>query len=97
MNPPDLESRDEFDVETILVLEQLWRTAAERADKPCSIGRLSKQAALPMSTLRRTLTHMKSADLVEVSADSNGREFVSLTGNGSELCEALSAMSDNHA
>lgn len=93
MNSTDRENQGEFDVETILVLEQLWKTAAERADKPCSIARLSKLARLPMSTLRRTLTHLKSADLVEVSTNSNGREFASLTSNGSFLCADLSTMS----
>lgn len=95
MNPADRESQGEFDVEAILVLEQLWKTVTERTDKPCSIARLSKQAGLPMSTLRRTLTHLKSAELVDVSAGTDAREFASLTRDGSELCAALSAMADN--
>jgi DNA-binding IclR family transcriptional regulator len=54
------------------VLEVLWRSEAERPDKPCSLARLSKQTQRPMSVLRRQLTLMEEAGLVTVTLDEGG-------------------------
>ncbi|MHA4870692.1 helix-turn-helix domain-containing protein [Duganella sp. PWIR1] len=50
----------------------LWRLEAERPDKPCSLARLSKQAGLPMSVLRRQLTLLEEAGLVTLELDDGG-------------------------
>jgi hypothetical protein len=92
MNPTHADDEREFDPSVVRVLEQLWIAFTERRDKPSSVARLSKQARLPMSTLRRTLTDLKSAGLVDFSIDEDGRGFAALTGQGAELCSALSSV-----
>ncbi|WP_373991505.1 helix-turn-helix domain-containing protein [Duganella sp. BuS-21] len=57
-------------VEELMVA--LWRLEAERPDKPCSLARLSKQAGLPMSVLRRQLTLLEEAGLLTLALDDGG-------------------------
>jgi predicted ArsR family transcriptional regulator len=78
-------------VEQLLML--LWEAAREssedRASKPWSLAKISKRADLPMSTLRRHLTQLQSAGVVQVQFDDEGRGTALLTGEGRELCDAL--------
>lgn len=54
------------------LLEALGRIEAERPGKPCSLAKLSKQAGLPMSALRRQLTLLEEAGLVALTLDDGG-------------------------
>jgi len=54
------------------LLEALARIEAEWPGKPCSLARLSKQAGLPMSVLRRRLTVLEEAGLVALALDEGG-------------------------
>jgi len=54
------------------VMQALWRSNAEWPNKPCSLARLSKQAGRPMSVLRRQLTMLEEAGLVDVALDEGG-------------------------
>jgi DNA-binding IscR family transcriptional regulator len=73
------------------VLEALWRSEAERPDKPCSLARLSKQTQRPMSVLRRQLTLMEEAGLVTVALGEGGiTGSVALSAAGRELAAGLS-------
>ena len=54
------------------LLEALARIEAERPGKPCSLAKLSKQAGLPMSVLRRQLTLLEEAGLVALALDEGG-------------------------
>jgi DNA-binding MarR family transcriptional regulator len=78
-------------VEQLLML--LWEAAREasedRSVKAWSLAKISKRADLPMSTLRRYLTQLQSAGVVDVQIDEEGRGTATLTGEGRELCEAL--------
>jgi predicted transcriptional regulator len=74
-------------VEQLLML--LWEAAREPSGKAWSLAKLSKRADLPMSTLRRYLTQLQSAGVVDVQTDEEGRGLAALTAEGLELCEAL--------
>jgi DNA-binding transcriptional ArsR family regulator len=88
---------DDDDGELDPVVEQLltvlWEAAREasedRSGKVWSLAKISKRADLPMSTLRRYLTQLQSAGVVDVQIDEEGRGSAALTGEGRELCEAL--------
>lgn len=71
------------------LLEQLWRAARNSPDKPWSLAKLSKQSQLQMSTLRRWLTNLAAADLVEVTINEDGSGSATLSARGRELCGAL--------
>ncbi|MEM5434589.1 helix-turn-helix domain-containing protein [Paraburkholderia diazotrophica] len=74
-------------VEQLLML--LWEAARESPGKSWSLAKLSKRADLPMSTLRRYLTQLQSAGVVNVRMDEEGHGSAALTAEGLELCEAL--------
>lgn len=74
-------------IERLLML--LWEAARESSGKSWSLAKLSKRADLPMSTLRRYLTQLQSAGVVDVQMDEEGRGSAALTGEGMELGEAL--------
>jgi len=76
-------------VEQLLML--LWEAASATAGdgKPWSLAKISKRAELPMSTLRRYLTQLQSAGVIDVQMDDEGRGTALLTAEGRELCEAL--------
>nr|WP_315254810.1 ArsR family transcriptional regulator [uncultured Duganella sp.] len=72
------------------VLEALWRSAAERPDKPCSLARLSKQSQRPMSVLRRQLTVLEEAGLVSVALYEGGVSgTVALSATGRQMASGL--------
>ncbi len=68
------------------VMEVLWRSEAERPDRPCTLARLSKQTQRPMSVLRRQLTLMEEAGLVMLTLDEGGiTGSVALSSTGRQL------------
>lgn len=78
-----------FDPALAALLEQLWRAAMSSPNKPWSLTKLSKQSQLQMSTLRRRLTDLAAADLVEVTIHEDGSGSATLNARGRELCAAL--------
>jgi len=54
------------------LLEALAQIEAEWPGKPCSLAKLSKQAGLPMSVLRRQLTLLEEAGLVALALGDGG-------------------------
>lgn len=72
------------------LLQTLWRLHDERPGKPCSLARLSKQAGLPMSALRRQLLPLAEAGWVVLQLEEGGvAGTVALSVAGQELCRAL--------
>lgn len=72
------------------VLEVLWRSAAERPDKACTLARLAKQAQCPMSVLRRQLTVLEDAGLVALVLQDGGvAGTAALTAAGTALAQQL--------
>lgn len=83
---------DEVMAALINVMETLWRIAGERPDKPCTLARLSKQAGLPMSVLRRQLTVIVELGWVAVRLDEGAvTGTVVTTASGVQLCRDLFA------
>ncbi|KDB10281.1 regulatory protein IclR [Burkholderia sp. lig30] len=87
----------EFDPVVAVVLEQLWMASADGSGKPWTLAKLAKRAALPMSTLRRTLTMLKSAGLADFDIDEEGRGMATLTGPGRALCETVAGAGSGRA
>ncbi|MBP0594405.1 helix-turn-helix domain-containing protein [Paraburkholderia sp. LEh10] len=85
----DDDDDNELDPTVELLLTLLWEAAHEPSGKPWSLAKLSKRADLPMSTLRRYLTQLQSAGVLDVQMDDEGRGTAALTAEGRELCEAL--------
>ena len=72
------------------VLEALWRINAEWPDKPCTLAKLSKQSARPMSVLRRQLTMLVDAGWVTLELEEGGvTGTVLLTESGRQLGREL--------
>jgi DNA-binding MarR family transcriptional regulator len=80
---------DAIDPVLVAVLTQLWRAKQETPDRAWSLAKLSKQADLPMSTLRRQLTGLSDAGLVEVKMDEEGAGSAWLSAEGVTLCAAV--------
>lgn len=76
------------------VMETVWRIGQDRPGKPCSLARLARQAATPMSVLRRQLLALVDAGWVVLQLDEGGvTGTVALTAAGAALCSELSAAS----
>jgi DNA-binding IclR family transcriptional regulator len=72
------------------VLEVLWRSAAERPERACTLARLARQAQCPMSVLRRQLTVLEDAGLVALALEEGGvAGKVALTAAGMALAQQL--------
>jgi DNA-binding MarR family transcriptional regulator len=80
---------DAIDPVLVAVLTQLWRAKQETPERAWSLAKLSKQADLPMSTLRRQLTGLSDAGLVEVKMDEEGAGSAWLSAEGVTLCAAV--------
>lgn len=79
----------EFDPVFVDVLEQLWIAFNEAREQPWSLAKLSKRSALPMSTLRRALTDLRSAGLLQFEVFEDGRGYAALSEEGALLSEEL--------
>ena len=83
------QSGDELDSVLATVLIQLWEASREPSGKRWPLAKLSKRTSIPMSTLRRVLTQLSLAEVVDVDVQDDGRGFASLNAAGLEACAAL--------
>lgn len=82
------DSSDEGGIDPVLVaiLEQLWRAHRETPDREWSLAKLSKQAGVPMSGLRRHLTALVDSGLVVTTLAEDGTGRASLSDDGRTFC-----------
>ncbi|NLP59661.1 helix-turn-helix domain-containing protein [Paraburkholderia sacchari] len=80
------ESGDEIDPALVAILEQLWRAHCETPGRAWSLAKLSKQAGVPMSGLRRHLTGLVDGGLVVTTLSEDGTGSASLSEDGRAFC-----------
>ncbi|WP_322012339.1 ArsR family transcriptional regulator [Paraburkholderia sp. J12] len=85
-NDANDESGEGIDPVLVAVLEQLWRAERETPGRAWSLAKLSKQAGVPMSGLRRQLTALVDGALVVMTLADDGTGSASLSEAGRALC-----------
>jgi hypothetical protein len=80
---------DDLDPVLVAVLTQLWRAERETPGHAWSLAKLSKQAGVPMSGLRRQLTTLADSGLVDTSLDEDGTGTAALSADGRAFCADL--------
>ncbi|SAK88917.1 putative DNA-binding protein [Caballeronia fortuita] len=80
---------DDIDPALVAVLTQLWRARKETPGRAWSLAKLAKQSDLPMSALRRMLTGLEEAGLVDVRMSEDGTGSAELTVEGVTLCRDI--------
>lgn len=80
---------DDLDPVVGAILQALWDHGQSGADKDLSLARLSKRASVQMSVLRRVLTQLGAADLVDTVIEEDGRGTARLTEEGRAVCGQL--------
>jgi hypothetical protein len=83
------EDEQGMDAALLAVLEQLWRAARQTGQAPWSLARLAKQSGLPMSVLRRQLSYLQAAGVVQLQLNEEGRGSAGLTVDGMALCREI--------
>lgn len=88
MNAENNEGDQDESIDPVLVavLEQLWRAGRETPERAWSLAKLSKQAAVPMSGLRRQLTALVDSGLVVMTLAEDGTGTASLSADGRAFC-----------
>jgi DNA-binding IclR family transcriptional regulator len=79
----------EVDEALVATLSQLWRADQESPGNSWSLAKFSKQAHVPMSSLRRQLTGLVDGGLVDAEFSDDGTGTARLTDEGRVLCTAL--------
>jgi len=77
---------DDIDPVPVAVLGQLWRAERETPGRAWSLAKLSKQAGVPMSGLRRQLTVLVDSGLVVTTLAEDGSGTASLSTDGRAFC-----------
>ncbi|MFT4070042.1 ArsR family transcriptional regulator [Paraburkholderia sp.] len=80
---------DDIDPQLAAILAQLWRAHRETPGRAWSLAKLSKQAEVPMSSLRRQLTALSGGGLAHTAFNDDGTGAAGLTELGARLCADL--------